>query len=332
MTNNQKLIALIKEKIGEKIKLNAVLADVLNCSETSAYRKTNDTTPLTVEEFFKLVHHFNIDINIFKNDTSTFLFKGNLVYNNELDIHKYFSDTKDLLHFIKTQNGTIHNLSKDLPLFYYFAHNELGWFKVYFMLKYILNDPNFETQDYHLHAANNKILKEAQDYIYAYQQTNTAEVWNMETLNTTLHQLEFACEKNNISDISILEKIFKQIEEILIVTEKQASLGKKVDFIGKKANDANFILYYNDLYLAHNSYYLEMENNNHSFVSFGVFNYMYTQNADFNEYTITHFNKVKTNSHNLNLNALERVKFFKFLKQKIDKSFILCKSILEKDY
>jgi hypothetical protein len=164
MTNyNQKLIDLIKKKIGDNIKINTAVAGALNASESVLYRKINGTTPLSVDEFFKLVNYFKIDLNLFNEYPGSFLFNGNLVYNDNVSVLNYFKDTSKFLEMIEQGGGTLHNLSKDVPLFYYFFHDELGWFKIYFMLKYILLDPAYEHKKFDMNFKEEALLKIAKD-------------------------------------------------------------------------------------------------------------------------------------------------------------------------
>ncbi len=308
------------------------LADVLNITESAAYRKLKGETALTVEEFFFLANKYQIDLNQFSPSQNAFVFKGNLVYNDKAYVEQYFSETKNFLTQIIAGKGVLHNLSKDIPLFYYFAHNELGWFKIFFMLKYILLDEHWAQSSFDMQSMADTLMAQAKSYTETYQQVNTSEVWNLESVNTTLHQLEFACDTNVLNSAELVHKLYTQLAEILFVVQKQAALGNKVNFNNKQKNEASFKLYHNDLYLAHNSYFLEMQTQQYSFVSFGVFNYIFTEDAKFNDYTANHFKNIQSKSISLNSNAIESEKYFNLLHNKLKSSLALCLNKLEQRY
>jgi hypothetical protein len=335
MNNNysQELFKQIQSQLGTNIKLAKPISEILNVSENAAYRKLNGETALSIEEFFTLANHYTININNINKQPGNFVFSGNLVYNDIASVTQYFIDSMEHLQMIENNNGVLYNLSKDIPLFYYFHYRELGWFKVFFMLKYILLDPKFKDQKFDINFADENLLQKAKEYSYSYQQINTAEVWNVESVNTTLHQLEFACTTGIISDINLVEKIITQFEQVLQLIQLQAEKGLKYNYQQLKThNKASFTLYHNDLYLAHNSYLLEIAKNRIAFVSFGVFNYMHTQDESFSNYTYEHWQNIKSKSISLLDNDPEREMFFTKLFQKIAQVKIKCNSLLKDNW
>ena len=286
------LLHIIKTNFAE-LQLAKVFCQILTITESAAYRKLNGKSDITVAEFFTLLQHFKIDSSLFLNDENTYNFEGKLVYNNDTNVEQYFKDTLVFLEKIEHQNGILYNLSKDVPLFYYFHYTELGWFKVFFMLKYILLDPLYTNKKFAIQTADHKILDVAKAYSQQYQLVNTVEVWNTESINTTLHQLEYFIKMEQINDDELIKKLFGQLLKTIQLVQHQTKVGKKytVDKY-KNATATDFNLYQNDLYMAHNSYHLSMPNLEYAFVSFGVFNYIYTTNKKFTDYSKNHFENI----------------------------------------
>ncbi len=330
---SKKLIDLITAQSGKSVKLAKVFCNLLTLSEATAYRKINGTIDLTVEEFFILIKHFKINIGQISDVDMGFLFKGNLVYNDNISVLNYFKDTTKFLEVIEQGGGTLHNLSKDIPLFYYFFHDELGWFKIFFMLKYILLDPAYEQKKFSMHFKDEALIKIAKQYTARYQEVHTTEVWNLESVNTTLHQLEYAFTTGMMDDGKVGEKIFDQLTQILNLANEQCKVGYKFDINSyKQPKQSTFNLYHNDLYLAHNSYYLEMPNAKYSFVSFGVFNYIFTEDKNFNQYTSNHFDNIKIKSISMNSSSSERAIFFSKLIAKVAQVKKLCLAKIDVNY
>lgn len=334
MTNyTQALFEKIQNLIGKNVKLAKPIADLLSITENAAYRKIKGESSLTIEEYFLIANHYKIDIHNINNVEGEFLFKGNLVYNDNKYVQNYFEDSKKLLEMITAQNGKLHNLSKDIPLFYYFYYKELGWFKIYFMLKFILLDPAYQDKKFSLQNIDEKLIAIAKSYTEQYQEVNTCETWNLESVNTTLHQLEFACTNGILKEQTIISSIFSQLKKMIFVVEQQCKTGFKFDYAKQiHPKKSSFELYHNNLYLAHNSYYLETLNNNYAFVSFGVFNYIYTENQHFTNYTKNHFENIKHQSISLNENKKERDLFFEKLELKIDAIYSKCISSIAVEY
>jgi hypothetical protein len=334
MEKNTKLLFDLINKKQDNKKLASMVSEVLNISENTAYRKINGSSTITVDEFFTLVKHFDIDLSHFYSDENHFTFQGNLVYNDNEYVKHYFDDSAGFLNWITKDNGTLFNLSKDIPLFYYFHEKELGWFKIYFMLKYILIDPKYANLKFSLNNCDEELIKSAMYYSNAYQEVNTSEVWNLESVNTTLHQLEFACTSGMLDNSELIEKLFVQFKKILYLVEEQCKSGKKYAFHKlNKPLASTFKMHHNELYLAHNSYFLEFPSNkNVAFVSFGVFNYIHTENIKFNSYTKLHFDNIQSRSIFLNENENDAKSFFQKLHKKIDAIEKICMSSLEVKY
>lgn len=313
------LFKIIKAKEPGK-KLVKILSAELQIADGAAYRKANGLSLLTVPEFFILVNKFNVDLMQFSLSRNQFTFEGKLIYNDNKKLLEYFLDTAALLKTISASNGMLHNLSKDVPLFYYFNERELGWFKIYFMMKYILADQSYNGMKFNMENCEHEILDAALKYSQNYQEINTTEVWNLESVNTTLHQIESACQTGMLNDVNLIKTLFRQFKNALKLVNRQVQNGVKYQFnIFNKPLPSTFKLYHNELYLAHNNYYLNIPGvTDYAFLSFGVFNYIRTQNSNFTNFTRFHFNNIQNQSILLNANKIETEKYFEKLFTKID--------------
>ncbi len=217
------------------------------------------------------------------------------------------------------QHRHMYFLAKDVPLMQQFLSPELMCFKSFFWRKSILHYEELKGQRFSLTHIDPKHIALSQKIIEAYNQIPSTDIWNIESINSTIRQIEFYREANAFEtkeDRALLyEAVFKLIDHI----EKQADLGVKFAMDGKPASDAAaYNLFNNELILGDNTVLAELNSMKITFLNHSVINFVGTQDERFNAHMFDNFqNLIKKSTQLSRVGEKERSRFFYRIREKI---------------
>ena len=141
----QKFFSIIKEKIGSSVSFVDELADALNISKDSAYRRIRGETSLDFSEIAKLCDQYKISLDALLNqNSSTVSFNVQAIDGETLSFKDYFNSILEKITILNQfGNSELYYGAKDIPIMHYFRHDELGWFKIFFWMKTYLQDSKY---------------------------------------------------------------------------------------------------------------------------------------------------------------------------------------------
>lgn len=155
--------------------------------------------------------------------------------------------------------------------------------------------------------------------IEVYNTIDGTDIWNIESINSTIRQIEFYRESGIFSTKEDVKKLYEAVFLLIDHLEKQAELGLKFG-IGEKplANAARYNLYNNELILGDNTLLFELDNISVTFLNHSVINYISTQDEAFNRSMHNNLQNLIRKSTSLSVNnEKERVLFFNRVREKI---------------
>lgn len=134
----------IKSVLPSNLSLADEIADVLNVSIDSAYRRIRGEKQISFEELQKLSNHYRLSVDKVLNlKTDSILFNGNFIQPGNFNFSKYLDDQYYYLHHIASfQQKELYYFSKDIPIFYYYMFPELAAFKFFVWMKTLLQSPD----------------------------------------------------------------------------------------------------------------------------------------------------------------------------------------------
>lgn len=322
MEAQELLFNQIKQNISPNISLVDEIADLLDISNDSAYRRIRGEKTLSMNELKILSKHFNISLDLLFS-----LESGNIVFNN-IPIGPYGIGIKDWLRGILADMQKIHAskkreiiyAAKDPPLFHYFHIPEIASFKIFFWQKTLLQFPEFSDRKFSLLDYDKEIQQLGMQSLINYVKIPTIELWNVDTFIIAFSQIEFYWASGLFErkeDIyTLCDKFHIWIQHI----QKQAELGFK--FIYGTEPDGvedSFKLYVNEVVLNDNSIYVKMDDNCVTYLTDNVLSLLVTTNPDFckqkERYLRGLCQKSSLISH---ANAKERAIFFNRLLKRIE--------------
>jgi hypothetical protein len=284
---NTALSEILNKLIKEKILTVEVLSNILNQSKDSVYRRLRGETDFLLNEAFILADTLEISIDaLHKENTGQKIFKTKeflLLDTPQKTIESYIQELyTDMQKLNKAGVLQMYYAAKDLPLFCFFSSRILTPFKLYFW--YItLFDNHAKKIPYSKDWIPTAVIQQADDLYQLYNQTNTIEIWNFETINSTLHQILYCVEIGIINPIQAKElldalDIFIDQIELYAAEEKKKKVG-------------HLTMYLNEILLLDNSVIFDLGFQQLFYLPFQTLNFLSTTDASFAKQNLDWFQK-----------------------------------------
>jgi hypothetical protein len=319
------IISRLREKLEKKAQVSAELAGLFNISNASAYRRISGEQLFTIEELLLLIKHYHLSVDdLLNTKNNQYRFSGYLMDGSGVSFFRYLENMGNSLKLIADNNGKLTCFNKDIPIFYQFYYPELAWFKFFFWQKHILLVPEYQHLKFNIKECP-KGLKDAGYYVYYnYQQINSTELWNSESIHTTLRQLLYSRQIKEMSHATDLGKLLGQLQQVVDTVKQQAERGEKINFSGNKklpGGSKKYQLYYNEFFLADNAYMAEMDGQYAGFINHSVINYLQTSDIVFTQHLKKHIENILSRSTLISgTNEKAREVFFNKISKKIEQA------------
>src|SRR5688572_2380568 len=187
------LFQRIKELLPPHASLVDSVANILHVSSDSAYRRIRGETPLVLDEARVLCQHYKISLDQLLN-----VKEGSTLFQNvriDLKNYSYEKYLKDLVKQVKYINSFIHKeviyLTKDMPIFHNFYYQPLIAFRYFFWMKTIMQNPDFRNREFAMDCVSPEIESLSRELTMAYNTAPSSEIWNTESINSIILQIEF---------------------------------------------------------------------------------------------------------------------------------------------
>lgn len=260
------------------------LADLLQVSTDSAYRRIRGETALTFDEVLLLCNHFKISFDSFTSSTSgSVTFKYNPINEDESSFERYLHNIlNDLRKIQGFEQKQIIFAAEDIPIFHHFRFNELTAFKIFYWNKSILNSPSLEGKKFDPCVIDSNLVNAAREILDIYITIPSIEIWSDDTVNSTLKQIEFYWESGVFRSKEDALQVCSQVEEMIERIKKQAELSSKFASEEKmNGQENNFVLYNSELMIGNNCILVNIGSNKAAYLSHHTFNAMVTTHHGF---------------------------------------------------
>jgi len=317
----QQFVQHIKDLIPENESFVDILADLLEISTDSAYRRIRGETAMTIDEVSVLCNHFKISFDTFSYTSSeNVTFSYNLMH----DIGGFKLYLKairdDMMQIAKTQNNKIIYTAVDVPIFHHFNYPMLAAFKFYYWLKAVVNEPTFENRKFEKSLIDQETTDLGKDIYRLYSQIPSVEIWSDSSINSLLKQIEFFWEsgwfQSNDDAQLVVEEVYKEVEILSKQTEEASKVPKE---FRKLQEENNFQLYKSEIEIGNNSIFVQRGAAKVVYLSIHTFNKMVTASKRFAEETeFWHKNLMRKSLLLSGVSEKQRLMFFRNTIQKID--------------
>src|SRR5436190_2153669 len=117
----------LKSRLPQHLSLPEEVAELLDISTDSAYRRIRGEKPIMLEEIQKLCNHFKLSLDqLLSIDTDTTLFYGQWADYRNFNFEIYLANMlKHLQHINTFENKMMYYEAKDIPPFHHFQYPAL---------------------------------------------------------------------------------------------------------------------------------------------------------------------------------------------------------------
>lgn len=319
----QQLFAEIKRKIGNAASVVDEVAKLLEISTDSAYRRIRGEKTISLDELYLLCSHYKISLDqMMEISTGAFMFQGNLLNPKNFHFDAYLTGMmQTLTYFNSFKQQELYYLCKDVPIFYHWLSRDLATFKYYIWMISIFGFPEFKNKKVDLNGYPEDLWEMGQKILGTYNQLNSFELWNIEALNSTIHQIEYYRDNQMFqSDLDVL-KLYEAVERVMNHLEEQAKQGYKfkIDDPEKKSL-GKYQMYFNEILLFDNSIMAVLDGTKLTLLAHTTNNYMMTRDITFSENFYQYIQNLMRRSTQISeVSEKERSRFFRILRERIDR-------------
>lgn len=311
----------IKDKLADHLSLVDEIADLLNISNDSAYRRLRGEKTLGFDEIQLLANHYKVSLDQFlKLQTNTFSFFGDLISRERFGIDSYIKGiAKQLEYWAGASQKEIFFFNKDIPTFHHFMFPELAAFKCYFWSRYNLNCPDYNKGQFLISdfiELFNSTGKKISEY---YLEIPSTEIWNLDCINTTIRQIDYYRESKVFQSQQDIVTVFDCLDKLVNHIEQQAEYGAKFPF-GKPdiLRRVKYSVFINQFILGDNTVFVKADNERMVSLNHNVINYTITNDEQFVEYSWQTLDILLKKSTLISeIGERDRQLFFETLRQRI---------------
>ena len=315
------LFQYLKNKLPEQSSLVDEVAKLLGISTDSAYRRIRGEKALSIEELYTLCVHYKLSLdNLLNLQTDAFLFTGSFVQAENFKFEDYLNNAVQHVKYMNSfKERKFYYLCKDIPLFHHFHFKEIAAFKYYFWMKNILHLPEFAHKKFTVGIYPNEFYELGKQSLQYYNNIDSVELWNIETVNSTLRQIEYYHDSNIFANDEEIFVIYTALEKMIHHLEQQATEGFKFDINDpEKKPLSTFQMYFNEIVIMENSILVQLNGTKAVFIVHNVLNFLTTRDVRFCDNTYTYIqNLIKKSTLISTVSERERARFFKYLRQRI---------------
>lgn len=319
----QQLFQFLKTKLPAEASVADEIAKLLNISSDSAYRRMRGEKQITFEELYLLASTYRISLDQLMNiNTGNFMFQGNLL---NPKTHRYDAYLTGMLHNIAYFNSfkkkEIYYLCKDTPIFHWFAIRDIAAFKYFFWMGTLIYFPEFRNRKVSLDGYPDELFEMGKKISDLYQQLDTYELWNIESWNSTLHQIEYYLDNDMFKSDEDALRVYEGVEKILDHLEEQAKRGYKFDINDpEKKPLGKYFMYFNEIVILDNTMVLVLDNSKIAILPHTAINYLVTRDIPYCENFYNYVqNLIKRSTLISEVSEKERSRYFRRMHERIDK-------------
>jgi plasmid maintenance system antidote protein VapI len=303
----------IRNRLSDKISFVDKLAELLNVSRDSAYRRIRGETVLSLDEAKKLCDLFGVSLDaLLAPSVNTSLFHHRAM-STTYTLEKWLHSVGSNLEYISScKQKEMIFAARDMPTFHHFRIPALSAFKMFFWLKTVIKDPDYTNQLFQQDVIPPHIQQAASKLWKLYATVPSVEIWSDEAINETMKQIEFYHECRFFADQKQAALLCDQLIGLIHLIKEEARQGKT-------SAGEDFKLFENELLIANNTVLARMDNKRIVYINYNTLSLLTNHEQVFCDKTELYLNNLTKNSTLISTSAeKERNKFFNKMKQRIE--------------
>lgn len=320
-TIQKNLIDTLERLCSKNVSLADVLADLLQVSKDSAYRRIRCEKIIDLNELVLISRHFKISM-----DSLVGLTSSSVVF--DFSSMKHLSDYKEYLYSIindlKTlathDNVRLIYASQDIPLYHNFHSESLARFKFFYWLRSIVNVEEFQDKVFREEDIDDELISLGKELYNVYTKVPSEEIWTELTPVSLFKQVEFCWSSGLFLNKAQALNVCDEIKQTFNRLEQQAKSGIKIDAAGKPSGfKKNYNLYVSEIEIGNNCIITQVGDHQSVYLTFNTFNKIVTANNAFSEEVYKWLNNLISKSTPISeVSEKHRYQFFKKLNKGLE--------------
>ena len=304
----------IRKRLSPHVSFVDELAELLDISRDSAYRRMRGETVLSLDEVKKLSVRFKISVDsIISPSADSALFQYRAVNNSDFTFKEWLKTIDENLSMLRSfPKGELWYFAKDIPVFYYFNSPLLSAFKMYFWMSSVLRYNEYRNTKFSASSVQKELTALGRKIYDQYTSIPRTEIWSEETLNVTLRQIEFYNDCGFFSDPSYGIQLCDEYAVLLSNIRSWAEIGYK------EKKESTFDLYKNDLLIADNTILFKIGDKRMVFLPYNTLNILSTTHEAFCQQADDYLMNLVSKSDKISTSGeKQRNSFFNQMEEKI---------------
>lgn len=317
----QVFVEKLRNAIPHNINLADEIAQVLDLSLDSSYRRLRGETEFTLSETIILCKHFEVPLENLTNSFSEMVsFRTNKLGKDINSFTNYLEGLYKDLHLLhQFEDAEIVYAAEDLPVFYSLLFPLMARFKMCYWTKSILNIPEMQRLKIEDVSLPDSWNENASKMSELFLKVKSTEIWNSDTMKSTYEQIKFYWEAGFFREKQTALDVIDEFIRLIGLISEQAESGKKKNIRNGQFSNTEYALYTSDLMIGNNCVQISAGNKVTTYIGYNSFNYMRTGNQYFNEQVGDWLKNIISKSTMVStVSEKQRNQFFKNTIQKIE--------------
>lgn len=312
------------QKLKELAPANASLADeiaeLLNVSADSAYRRLRGETSISLDEVVAICNHFKVPFSAFTESLAGLVtFRYKQLSDDEESLYKYLKGLEETLDMLMLANDKqiIYGMT-DIPILHQLGFREIGCFKMFYWMRALMGVKSLENKKFDPNLISSELQRVGSNVYSKYKKVPSTEIWSDDLLFPTLKQIEYSWDSGWFANQETAIAVCENLREMLINARAMAETGSKVQTGDDRPQ--NYRLYFSELLMGNNTLMAHADNLRAVYLSHHTFNNINTTNQQFCDETEEWMEKhIKKSTLISGTAEKQRMKFFNLLERNVDK-------------
>ncbi len=311
----------IKMKLPPNISLAVAVAEILDISIDSAYRRIRCEKQISLDELQKLSNQFKISLDeLLLMQSDSFIFNGRITNNSDFKYENWLETCVYHLETIgKYTPNHMYYLAKEIPFFYYFLIPEIAALKSFFFMKSILDYEDWKNVKFSVKDDYSKYLHLCKKISDTFASIPSTEIWSIENITSTIQQIEFYRVTGSLKSDEDALILYDKLDELINHIEKQAECGYKLRAGQESATSGPaHRMFVNEITMGDNMQIMKLGNTQLTYINHSIINFITTADLAFNTYMKQTFDNIAQKSTPISIeNQKDRLMFFNRLRGKV---------------
>jgi hypothetical protein len=301
------------------------VADVLNISTDSAYRRIRGEKRISLDEIKAISMRFNLSLDQVLNiKTDSILFSGKMVENKANAFDEWLDNLLYQLGFMGMfPKKHMYWLLKDIPPISHFHIRELALFKFFLWTKSILDYDSMKGVKFGLNDSRyDRYLQKSNMVLDGFSQIPITEIWNIESINSSLRQIRFHYEAGSFKSGTEVVFLLNKLRDLVDHFELQAEAGVKFKVgASPSTSTVQYRMFVNELILGDNTTFFDAGDVKLTFLNHNVLHFIHTKDERFNKMIFENLENLMQKSTLISsVSEKERSTFFNTLRDQINRA------------